>query len=374
MEQRYRNYTRIRQLFFVIPVTIFTIVLFFIHIGVGILCFAILLVTTQLTTFVTFHQRASHWRDSVDGVIKEVFVFLFKVGLKKKATKSQGLCQKEATKISRLIVKDFVKHWYNEFSDDKEFPNDVLLLLEHLAVKLEDRCRTINVEDLLAEIIPLLTVQLKAVSSSAAVEDTGGKKYDVQSSDCTQRFVSNHPEAVHGCLINYDSEYRHIKNIIDLLFDTFLPVKYKHCEGGRLFVREVLTCRVVLPTINELCNSNFLNRTIVHLLSPGDPNRVEATMRKIEAENAELDAMQSSHRHHYASYMIRTRHRHYQGGDNARRGHGLGDEASHSWREMSFEEETVYQSPISIVGFKRVQNGGFVGYVVQVSYQRSHKV
>ena len=97
----------------------------------------------------------------------------------------------------------------------------------------------------MAEIIPLVTRQLKAVRSSAVEDDSGVKKFDVQSSDCVRQFESNHPEAVHSNLINYNSEYRHIKNIVDLLFDAVLPVKYKHCEPGRLFVREVLTCRVV---------------------------------------------------------------------------------------------------------------------------------
>ena len=368
MEYLNVDYAKIRELFFVVPVTIFTIVLFFVNTGVGVLCFAILFVTVQLTTFITFHQRARRWRDSVDGIVKEIFVFLFKVGLKKKATKSQGLCQKEATKISRLIVKDFVEHWYSEYSDDKEFPYDVLLLLEHLAIKLEDRCRAISIEELVAEIIPLVTRQLKAVRSSAVEDDSNGvKKFDVQSSDCVRQFESNHPEAVHSSLINYNSEYRHIKNIVDLLFDAVLPVKYKHCEAGRLFVREVLTCRVILPMINQLCNPNFLNQAIVHLLSLADPNHVATVMHKIEAENAELNTMESSRRPHYAPYMSRTLRRHHQRGDNTHRSGRLDDETPHSWKETSFEEETVYQSPISIVGFKYVQNGGFIGYIVQVS-------
>ena len=367
MKYLHVDYDKIRELFFVVPVAIFTIVLFFVNTGVGVLCFAILFVTVQLTTFITFHQRARRWRDSVDGIVKEIFVFLFKVGLKKKATKSQGLCQKEATKISRLIVKDFVEHWYREYSDDKEFPYDILLLLEHLAIKLEDRCRAISIEELVAEIVPLVTGQLKAVRSSAVEEDSNGvKKFDVQSSNCVRKFESNHPEAVHGSLINYNSEYRHIKNIVDLLFDAVFPVKYKHCEAGRLFVREVLTCRVILPMINQLCNPNFLNQAIVHLLSPADPNHVATVMRKIEAENAELSTIECSRRPHYAPYMSRTIRQRHRGGDNTHQSGGL-DEVSRSWKETSFEEEIVYQSPISIVGFTYVQNRGFIGYIVQVS-------
>lgn len=360
MEYLHLDYVKIRQLIFVVPVTVFTIVLFFINTGVGILCFAILFVTVQLTTFIAFHQRASYWRDRVDDIIKETFVFLFKVGIKKKATISQGLCQKEATKISRLIVKDFVENWYSEYSDDKEFPNDILLLLEHLAIKLEDRCRPINIEKLLAEIIPLVTVQFKAVSSSAVEDNNGVKRFDVQSSDCVHRFESNHPEAVHSSLVNYNAEYRHIKNIIDLLFDAMLPVKYKHCEAGRLFVREVLTCRVALPAINQLCDPNFLNQAIIHLFSSADPNHVASIMQQIEVENAELSTTVS---HHYAPYMSRTLHRHHHGNGNSQRE----SEVSHSWKETSFEDQTMYQSPISIVGYKYVQSGGFVGYIIQVS-------
>lgn len=366
MEYLHLDYAKIRQLFFIVPVTVFTIVLFFINTGFGVLCFAILFATVQLTTFIAFHQRASHWRDRVDGIIKETFVFLFKVGVKRKATRSQELCQKEATKISRLIVKDFVEHWYSEYSDDREFPNDILLLLEHLAIKLEDRCRPINIEKLLAEIIPLVTVQFKAVSSSAVEHNNGVKKFDFQSSDCVHQFESNHPEAVHNSLVNYNSEYRHNKTIIDLLFDAVLPVKYKHCEAGRLFVREVLTCRVVLPAINQLCDPNFLNQAIIHLLSPADPSNIASIMHQIEAENAELNTTVT---HHYAPYMSRTLQRHHYSSDHVQRE----SEASHSWKEASFEDKTTYQSPISIVGHKYVESGGFVGYIVQVSAIRHQR-
>jgi len=362
------EYAKIRLLFFVVPVTIFTVVLFFIHSGVGVLCFSILFITAQLTTFTAFHQRANHCRDTVDNILNETFTFLFKVGLKKKEQKSQGLCQKEATKISRLIVRDFVQYWYSEYSDDKEFPNDILLLLEHLAIKLEDRCRAINIEELLVEVLPLVTAQLEAVSSSAVEHCNGVKRFDVQSSDCVQHFENNHPEAVHYSLINYDSEYRHIKNIIDLLFESVLPVKYRHCEAGRLFVREVLTCRVLLPTINQLCDPNFLNQAIVHLLSPASPNQIANVMHQIEVENAELSNTTLHRRHHYAPYLSRTRRRHHRGGDSTQQEGGLEDEGLLSWKETSFEEDTAYQSPISVVGYKYVQNGGFVGYIIQVSY------
>ena len=102
MEYLHIDYAKARELFFVVPVTIFTIVLFFANTGVNWSSLLCLFVTVQLTTFITFHQRARHWRDSVDGIVKEIFVFLFKVGLKKKATKSQGLAMSE-----RISYKNF---------------------------------------------------------------------------------------------------------------------------------------------------------------------------------------------------------------------------------------------------------------------------
>lgn len=57
---------------------------------------------------------------------------------------------------------------------------DILLLLEYLAIKVEDQCYAISlaisIEELLAEMIPLLTAQLRAVSSSAVEDDNGVKR------------------------------------------------------------------------------------------------------------------------------------------------------------------------------------------------------
>jgi len=355
------DYTQLRWLVFIIPVALFTFVLFFIHTGVGVVCFLTLVFTAQLTSLTTFHQRANPWRETVDRTLNEILTIFFKVGLKKKATKTRELCQKEAKKISQLIIKDFVDYWYKEISDDTEFPSDILMLLEHLAIKMEDRSRAINIEEVLVDVLPLVTAQLKAVSESAVQYSSGAKKYDVQGFECVREFEGKHHDAIHCSLVSYNTEYRHIKNIIDLLFDTLLPVKYKHCEAGRLFVREVLTCRVVLPMINRICDPHFLNQAILHLLSPANPEKIEVVMCQIEAENAELEKNQSSQHNWYAPYMGRTVHGYHSSTQLQSCKLPLSFEASHE------QPEDSKVSPISVMTVKYVQYGGYFGYIIQVT-------
>ena len=355
------DYTQIRWLVFIIPVTLFTIVLFFIHTGVGVVCFFTLIFTAQLTSLTAFHQRASPWREILDGILNEIFTIFFKIGLKKKATRTQELCQKEAKKIFQLIIKDFVNYWYREISDDTEFPSDILMLLEHLAIKMEDRSRAINIEEVLADVLPLVTAQLKAVSESAVQYSNGVKKFDVQGFECVRDFEGKHHDAVHCSLVSYNTEYRHIKTIIDLFFDTLLPIKYKHCEAGRLFVREVLTCRVVLPMINRICDPDFLYQAIVHLLSPANPKRIELIMRQIKAENTELGKNNHlSHHNCYASYMGRTVHGYHSNSQSQSSNLTLSFEAS---RDQS---DDLKQSPVSVMSVRYVQHGGYFGYIIQV--------
>ena len=357
------NYTQLRWLVFIIPVTLFTYVLFFIHTGVGVVCFITLIFTAQLTSLIAFHQRANPWRDTLDKILNTIFL---KVGLKKKAARTRELCQKEAKKISQLIIKDFVNYWYKEISDDTEFPSDVLMLLEHLAIKMEDRSRAINIEEILVDILPLVTAQLKAVSESAIHHSNGAKRYDVQGFECVRDFEGKHHDAVHCSLVSYHTEYRYIKNIIDLLFDTLLPIKYKHCEAGRLFVREVLTCRVVLPMINKICDPDFLNQAIVHLLSPANPERIELIMRQIEAENAGLEkSYHLSHRNCYAPYMGRTIH------GNRSNSHLQGSKLAVSFEASHEQSEDLEHSPITVLSAKYVQHGGYFGYIIQVTNYRS---
>ena len=351
------DYNEIRWLVFIIPVTLFTFVLFFIHTGVGVVCFVILVFTAQLTSLTAFHQRARLWRETLDGFLNEIFTIFFKVGLKKKATRTRQLCQKEAKKISQLIIKDFVDYWYKEISDDTEFPSDILMLLEHLAIKLEDRSRAINIEEVLAEVLPLVIAQLKAVSESSVHYSGGAKQFDVQGFECVRDFEGKHHDAVHCSLASYNTEYRYIKNVIDLLFETLLPVKYKHCEAGCLFVREVLTCRVVLPMVNRICDPDFLNQAIVLLLSPTNPERVEFIMQQIEAENAELDNTSRLSPNYCASYMGRTIHE-YSLSQSSKV--TLSFEAPHD------QSKDLKCSPISVLGVRYVQYGGYFGYIVQV--------
>lgn len=199
------------------------------------------------------------------------------------------LVHKEAQKLVQLILRDFITSWYYEISDNQEFPQETVRLLEHIATELQTRFQAIDVNKTILSLLPLLDPYLTALNEVGFVNERGKLTFDVCHPYCLMLFEKK-PQLVHPAFKSKQTELEHLQRLADcFIFSDAIPSHYKHCDIAVQFVREVLVYRVFHPLLNLLCEPDFLLKAIPLILAKANDEKVKIIMSKIEEENKLLD-------------------------------------------------------------------------------------
>ena len=204
-------------------------------------------------------------------------------------------CHKEAQKFIELIMRDFVKEWYRDVTNDVEFPEDVEKILEHVALEANMRVQKIDLDELVCQLLTLIHPYLEVLNETGVVDYNGVMVFDVENEKCLRAFESNHRVA-HRALRSPESELRYYRQALDALVQCAVPPEYRNCDIACTFVRELLLKNIIEPLINLLCDPDFLIEAIPIILEKASPEKVRRELVDIERENDELGRRRHSGR------------------------------------------------------------------------------
>ena len=197
-------------------------------------------------------------------------------------------CHREAQKMIQLIMQHFVHKWYDELTNDIEFPEDVQKILEHVALETNIRLKQIDLEEIVCEIAALVIPYLDAVNEAGEQDHNGVKAFDVTHEKCVREFESN-ALVEHRALRSREQELRYYRQAIDALIQCAVPNEYAGCDSACMFVREVLLENVIEPVLNLLCDPDFLYKSIPIVLSKASEEKVVRELAEIQRENEKLE-------------------------------------------------------------------------------------
>ena len=181
-------------------------------------------------------------------------------------------CHKEAQKMIQLIERDFIESWYQNVTDDPEFPEDCRKVLEHVALEINIRVQQIDLDEVVHELLAAVLPYLEAVSRAGKLKYNGVEIFDVRHETCLRRFEED-PTVAHRALRSHDNEMRYYRHLLDVVIQSALPDEYGHCDATCMFLREVLLHNILQPTLSLLCDPNFLNK--VSEWNPSNPDTFE---------------------------------------------------------------------------------------------------
>jgi len=78
-----------------------------------------------------------------------------------------------------------------------------------------------------------------------------------------------------------EKELDFLRQLSDVLLCTFLPKNLLHCTTTRVLIREYLACQILQPTIERLCDPDFINQKLLAYL-----NRREGTAKSAQQNYA----------------------------------------------------------------------------------------
>lgn len=258
------------------------------------------LLAYSCTAFLCYHPEGRPWREEVDKLYEALFHLLLR-----RARQSDGLssgrlkrveggaqvsqlCHKEAQKFIQLILRDFVVEWYEKFTDDPEFPEDIQKILEHVALETSRRLQNIDLDSAVTELLSLLLPYLEVGQDAGTLNYDGVKVFDVNHEKCLRAFESN-TRVSQRVLRSPEAEANFCRQLVDILLQSTLPPEYRNCDATCLFLREVLVTNIVAPLVDLLSDPDFLNDAIPIALSKASQEKVDRELAEIRRENEQLE-------------------------------------------------------------------------------------
>uniref|UniRef100_A0A1X7V9E2 PX domain-containing protein n=1 Tax=Amphimedon queenslandica TaxID=400682 RepID=A0A1X7V9E2_AMPQE len=175
--------------------------------------FALILIaflSYALVRYVFYHPGGRVWRLAIKPYLTSRL--LLSASPAKSTSKRSELVHKEAQKFIQLIIRDFIVSWYKQISENPEFPQETVCLLEHLANDLQARVATVDIRSTILSLLPLLDPYLTALNEVGYVNERGKSTFDVTHTYCLMLFEKK-PHLVHPALKNSQTEVEHLQRM-----------------------------------------------------------------------------------------------------------------------------------------------------------------
>ena len=291
-------------------------------------------------SYLSFTPEGRHWRRTLESGYDRLFTALYERPTPTTTRKLRGQssaggavsleCHKEAQKMTQLIMRDFVLEWYENVSDDLEFPDDCQKILEHIALEVNVRIQQVSLDELVCDLLATVLPYLEAVNQAGKMEYNGVEVFDVKHERCLRKFEENMAVA-HRALRSPEAEARHYRQVLDTVIQCAVPDEYRNCGVVCVFLREVLLQNIIEPLLTLLCDPDFLNEAIPIILRKADLDEVQVVLDHVREENKRL-----------AHSLLKGRVIHaHRRPPSTRRFHSMSEHYSQTLRPIPVEPSTV---------------------------------
>ncbi|KAI8806447.1 PXA domain-containing protein [Cladochytrium replicatum] len=175
---------------------------------------------------------------------------------------SSPIVDEELHALFAHIMNDFILTWYSFVSpDDREFLGEIMKTIRFLTVTLEDRLAKVDMVAVLAKQLPQILRRhlhdFRHCRAKVGTAYAGGRSLE-------ELFHGSQP---HFALDDPEREMDYIRRVVDILVEGLLPRSETQSDTVRFLLREILSCTVLLNTVEKVCDPDFINQLIVRLLS-----------------------------------------------------------------------------------------------------------
>lgn len=224
--------------------------------------------------------------------------------------------------VIQYFFRDYIHYWYYTMSDDERFLYELRQVIQKSIIVFASRTKEV-------EWVPFLTTRLvDEVASHLKIYSKTRGRLDQKKQD--SGYCSNlSPDEIktqteidletlffevesevekggcrRGICLEDESEQQYLQDISEVLLYLLLPAEDFHNKTVRFFLREIIATSVLLPTVNMLCDPDYVNQTISWLCAKettfttesflttikfcDDIDDLEETKRKVDLEIAKL--------------------------------------------------------------------------------------
>ncbi|XP_060853904.1 sorting nexin-13 [Rhopalosiphum padi] len=199
--------------------------------------------------------------------------------------------------IMDYILRDYVYPWYDKLSDDEDFPIQIHKSTSYLISCMAKQLQQIdflqfvctNLSEEVAKHIRIYRKSLKATSTKNS-EEVDFETLFFQHEQDVDRLGTSHANV---CLDeNYERKW--LRDISEALIYHIIPENDFNCRTIRILIREIISNKLFLTTINMLSNPDYVNQLIIWLCSDYPvTNETFLTVLRSTKSNQQLNAVHS---------------------------------------------------------------------------------
>lgn len=193
-------------------------------------------------------------------------------------------------------VRDFVSSWYcsSVSKGGDEFEREVRDAMLEAAAELKRRAKQVDRRALAQRVLELCGCHLQSFTQARELQRTLQEESDQSLSNSQKLWrLYSIADLPHPALTGPANQLCYSRALVDLLMHVLIPKSHLETRTGRYMVGELITCNVLLPLVARISSPDWLNQTIVDVLTQSTDKEETSTQ---QTPPADLDVSQYSFR------------------------------------------------------------------------------
>lgn len=167
-------------------------------------------------------------------------------------------------------MRDFVSSWYRTLLPDVEgeFERAVCNSMLESVMELKERARRVDRKALVQRLLELYGCHLQSYMTARQIQSTQKESIGLWQ-------LYSEVEAPHPAVSSPAKELSYSRALVNLILHVLVPYPQMETRTGGYMVTELITCNVLLPLISRVSDPDWLNQTIVDIITRSrEPQRI----------------------------------------------------------------------------------------------------
>lgn len=192
------------------------------------------------------------------------------------------------------IMSRYVESWYSAVSNNQDFPRALEYIVEDLLRVLRERLASLDAYEVLEQMVPVAHAHYRKYRACLlAVERTKRNSCDESCDLLRREAIKKRFHLRHVAFESDASERSYLRGVTTVLVKLLEPPHLLASPATKALVVDILTNNVLVPTIDRLCDPEWIGWAVLYLLSMEEDPELLA-MKKSAEEEEEQNAEKGS--------------------------------------------------------------------------------
>lgn len=192
----------------------------------------------------------------------EHFLPLGKINLPLSSPEHEWRLNHEIHNAVHKAVRDFVSSWYRTLLPEVEgeFERAVRNSMLESVMELKERARRVDRKALVQRLLEMYGCHLQSYMTARKIQST-------QKDSISLWQLYSEVDVPHPAVSSAATELSYSRALVNLVLHVLVPYPQMETRTGGFVVTELITCNVLLPLISRVSDPDWLNQTIVDVIT-----------------------------------------------------------------------------------------------------------